>query len=220
MTRTTSSEAGQRVALAPDFESLSERGVRAWTEQMAVRPVGEQYAVDSESGATYVVDPAAGTCTCPDRELRGETCKHLRRVAIEITAGRVPPPGHRHADCVACGVETAVPADREPLVLCSSCDLAPGDVVLDRETGDRLVVVRVTADPADEASVPGGTTTVAAYPTNEGYPADDPVVEAVYASSVLREDDPRRYLFPLSRLSSTDDAAIVDAAPAVLSGRE
>ena len=47
----------EKVALVPDLRSLSERAIRAWTERMAVRPLGDRYAVDSESGATYVVDP-------------------------------------------------------------------------------------------------------------------------------------------------------------------
>jgi hypothetical protein len=198
----------ERVALAPDLRSLSERGARAWTEQMAVRPLDGGYLVDSESGATYVVDPVTGTCTCPDQQLRGETCKHLRRVAIEITVGRVPPPGKRRGTCGACGVEAFVPHDESP-PLCPTCRLEPGDVVLDRERDDRLVVVRVTDDRADEVTVPETDTTVAAYPTNEDYPADDLVVEAVYLSSLDRDDEPVRYRFPRSRLRPADDAAVL-----------
>jgi len=212
MTDSPPPEPTGKVALAPDLRSLSDRGMRAWTERMAVRPLGERYAVDSESGATYVVDPVAGTCTCPDRQLRGETCKHLRRVAIEITARRVPPPGERRADCAACGTGTFVPRDADAPLLCSGCDLDRGAVVLDRETGDRLVVVRVTADRADEVTIAETGTTVAAHPTNEGYPSDDLVVDAVYVTD-LHRDEPRCYSFPRSRLRRTDDATIVDPAP-------
>jgi len=208
MTRTTPSRSAEKVALAPDLRSLSERGVRAWTERMAVRPVGDRYAVDSQSGATYVVDPAAGTCTCPDRQIRGETCKHLRRVAIEITAERVPPPGRRRATCAACGADAFVERDADRPPLCSACRLDPGDVVLDRETGDRLVVSRVTDERAVDAVIAETGRTVADHPTNEGSPSDDLVVEAAYLGDRSRKR-PRQYSFPLSRLRRTDDAALI-----------
>ena len=192
------------VALAPDPESLSQRGLRAWTERMAVRSLGETYVVESESGGRYHVDLRAGTCSCPDHTIRGETCKHLRRVAIEITAGRVPPPGET---CVACGRATA---DPDSSGLCPRCALEPGEIVLDRETGNRLVVVRVRPDTAENTELAATETTVADYPTNEGYPSDDIVVEAVYAADVARRDSPRRYAFPHSRLAPVDDAAIVE----------
>jgi hypothetical protein len=207
MSHSTPPATDELVALAPDPGTLSERGLRAWTERMAVHPMGETYAVDSQSGAQYVVDPAEGACSCPDARLRGETCKHLRRVALEITAGRVPPPGEQPT-CRSCGAETA--AVEEPPVLCESCRPDPGDIVLDRETGDRLVVVRVSPRRADEVEIAATNTTVAAHPSNDGYPDGDPVVEAVYAADVARRDDPRRYAFPLARLESADDAAIVE----------
>lgn len=193
-----------KTALAPDLRRLDERAARAWTESMAVRPLpGSRYAVDAESGATYVVDATAGTCTCPDHEIRGRRCKHIRRVAIEITARRVPAPGQARAVCDACGAETFVPEGADPPHLCGSCGFDPGDVVVDRETGDRLVVVRVTDQRADERPVEAADCTVAAYPTNEGYPDDDLVVEARYLGG------DRRYAFPLGRLRPVDDAAVV-----------
>jgi hypothetical protein len=57
-----------------------------------------------------------------------------------------------------------------------------------------------------------GGGTVADYPTNEGYPGDDLVVEVVYPFSrpeVALADLPR-YSFPLSRLARRD-ATLVDA---------
>lgn len=196
----------RKTALAPDVRRLDERAARAWTEEMAVRSLpGARYAVDSASGATYVVDALAGTCTCPDHRIRGERCKHVRRVAIEITARQVPPPGRTWAVCDACGAETFVPGDAPEPHLCGTCGLEPGEVVLDRETGDRLVVARVTDRRASEARIDAADSTVADYPTNEGYPGDDLVVEATYL-----DDGDRRYSFPLSRLHRTDDAALVD----------
>lgn len=189
------------VALPPALRGLSPRGMRAWVEEMVVRPLGGRYVVESESGGVYVVDLQEGTCTCPDHQIRGKTCKHLRRVAIEITARRVPPPETRRISCQGCGTNIRVDPSDGSQVLCSSCRLEPGDVVLDRETGERLVVVNVTDNRADETDVQATGTSVADYPTNEGYPDDDIVVEAIYVADVSRNDDPRRYLFPLSRLT-------------------
>ncbi|MFB6140543.1 MAG: SWIM zinc finger family protein [Halosimplex sp.] len=202
----------RKTALAPDVRRLDERAARAWTERMAVRPLGEgRYAVDSQSGATYVVDLTEGSCTCPDYQIRGNRCKHLRRVGIEITSRRVPAPGKRRAECAACGIDAFVPED-DDVDLCAACRLEPGDVVRDREADDRLVVARVTPDRADEVVIEGVGETVADYATNEGYPRDDLVVEVVYLSDLARTDTPRRYSFPISRLERVDDAAIVDFA--------
>jgi hypothetical protein len=194
---------------------------------MAVSPLEDAaYEVESESGATYVVDLVDRSCSCPDHRIRGETCKHMRRVAIEVSTRRVPPPGERRANCAACGVETFVSeadhreasdgsgetasSEADP-ALCDTCRLEPSDVVRDRETDDRLVVARVTADRADEVEIAAAGTTVADYGTNEGYPDDDLVVEAAYLGDVGAEN-PRLYSFPLSRLERVDDAAVVDAA--------
>lgn len=188
---------------------MPDRSARAWSERMAVDHLGgSEYAVDSESGSTYVVNPVAGTCSCPDARIRKETCKHLRRVAIEITTHRVPAPGKRRAHCVACGTETFVDEDADS-PLCESCRVDPGDIVFDRETGNRLVVTAVTDRRADETILPETGTTVAAHSTNDGYPDDDVVVEAAYLTDVSREN-PRTYSFPLSRLQRTDDATLVE----------
>ncbi len=211
--RTAGNRSGstERIALAPDLRSMPDRAARAWAERMAVRPLGDgAYAVDSQSGATYVVDPLAGSCTCPDATIRNETCKHLRRVAIEITTRRVPPPGRRRAECAACGTETFVLDDSDPPALCGNCHLEAGGVVLDRETGDRLVVVSVTDRRADDVTIPETGDTVADHPTNDGYPPDDIVVEATYLTDAVAVDEPRHYSFPRSRLRGVDDAALVE----------
>lgn len=196
----------RKTALAPDPRTMDERAARAWTERMAVRPLGGgRYAVDSQSGATYVVDLPQSRCTCPDHEIRQKRCKHLRRVAIEVTSHRVPPPGKRRASCAQCGVETFVPENSGEPSLCATCGLEPGDVVLDRETGDRLVVARVTTARADEYVVESADCTVSAYETNAGYPTDDLVVEASYLGDTVRQATPRVYAFPHSRLAATDE---------------
>ncbi|MCU4717436.1 SWIM zinc finger family protein [Halapricum hydrolyticum] len=195
----------RKTALAPDTRTMDERAARAWTERMAVRPLGGgRYAVDSHSGATYVVNLPESRCTCPDHRIRGERCKHIRRVAIEVTSHRVPPPGKRQVRCAQCGVETFVEEDSAEPWFCSNCRFEPGDVVLDRETGDRLVVAGVTTQRADEYVIDTVDSTVAAYETNAGYPDDDLVVEASYLGDVAHREQPRTYAFPHSRLAATE----------------
>lgn len=197
--------------LAPDLSSLDARSVRAWTEPMAVTPLGSgRYAVETDGGV-YGVTLPDGTCNCPDYGYRGERCKHLRRVAIEVNRGEVPPPGKDRGTCAACGREGFVPEDGP--ALCGDCLYEQGDVVRDRETGDLLVVVRATDTPAEEWDVEGKLVTVADYETNEGYPRDDPVVEVVYPFSGDRDGDlldRRRYAFPHSRLERRDEQFILD----------
>ena len=204
MTLIEPSDDADPTALAPDPESLPDRAARAWTERMSVsRREDDSYAVTTESGQTYRVDLRDRSCSCPDHRIRGERCKHLRRVAIEITARRVAPPGHERARCDACG--TVIFDDRgRSTHRCRRCQLVPGDVVIDRETGDRLVVARVTDDRADERLIEPTGETVAQYDRNEGYPDDDPVVDATYLSDAARSGSPRRYAFPRSRLDRTD----------------
>jgi len=94
MTHATHGRAPRKAPLAPDVTALEDRSARAWTEPMAVRPLGDgRYVVESAGDATYVVDLEAARCSCPDHEIRGARCKHLRRVAIEVTHGRLPAPG-------------------------------------------------------------------------------------------------------------------------------
>lgn len=187
---------------------MDDRSARAWTEAMAVRPLGGgRYAVDSQSGATYVVSLPEGDCTCPDHEIRGVRCKHIRRVAIEVNRGEVPPPGKVEGECAACGREAFVPEDEHPR-LCAECHLEPGDVARDRETGDLVVVARVTDERADEVRIETADATVADYPSNRGYPEDDLVVEVVYPFSADPDvgfDDLPRYSFPHSRLERRDE---------------
>ncbi|WP_255198304.1 SWIM zinc finger family protein [Halorarius litoreus] len=194
--------------LAPDIRRLDDRSARAWTESMAVTPLGRgRYAVDA--GDRYVVNLPEHRCSCPDASIRGETCKHLRRVAIEITRHEVPPPGKREGQCAACGHDRFVPEDGPDL--CDDCRFVAGDIARDRETGDRVVVVESTDDPADEWVVEGTDTTIADYETNEGYPSDDPVVVVVYPFSRRFESfaDLKRYAFPHSRLEPTEEQFVV-----------
>ncbi|MFB6224478.1 MAG: SWIM zinc finger family protein [Haloarcula sp.] len=200
----------QSTALAPDLRSLPDRAARAWTERMAVHPrSGSTYAVATESDSTYLVDIAQRSCSCPDNRLRGEHCKHLRRVAIEITARRVAPPGKQRANCDACGTVTFVSGDAPTPHLCSHCRLDTGDIVQDRETGNRLVITAVTDSLAGEWTIEAIDETVADYDTNDGYPTDDLVVLAAYLSDAVGTTDPKKYAFPLSRLRRVEDAELV-----------
>lgn len=207
MTRTEDPPASAKTALAPNVETLDERSRRAWTEPMAVRRLKDgRYAVDSQSGATYVVDLPQGDCTCPDNEIRGALCKHIRRVAIEINERRVPPP-ELTTQCRACGREIGIDARSDPPYFCPACRLEPGDLVFDREHGPGvpLLVIGVTDRRADEVMIPERGATVAEYGENRGYDPADPVVEVIYPRSVRPGRTPQRYSFPLSRLAKPDD---------------
>jgi hypothetical protein len=163
---------------------------------MTVRPLRDRRYVVETDGGTYVVDVERRTCTCPDHAIRGARCKHLRRVAIEITEGRVPAPHERPAACAVCGRETFVPLDATGSHLCDRHAFDPGEVVTDRETGSTLVVVSTTDRRADAVETREGRL-VADYETNRAYGRHEPVVEAVY----LDDRRPRRrYSFPASRL--------------------
>jgi hypothetical protein len=179
---------------------------------MAVTPLGGgEYAVEGASGTGHVVELPGGTCTCPDHDIRGERCKHLRRVAIVVNRRELPPPGRLAGECLGCGATRFLPEAGPDL--CDECRPDPGALVTDRETDDLLAVVRVTADRADEATIAATGTTVADYPNNEDYPRDDPVVEAVYPfSKGLGHPlaDLPRYQFPLSRLEARGES-LVDA---------
>lgn len=183
------------------------RSRRARREEMRVVPVGDgTYEVWSRSGHVYDVDVEHGRCTCPDHRFRDVRCKHLRRVAIEITLGEVPAPGERAASCAACGTEFFVDRDSVDPVYCEDCTLEPGELVVDRETGDLVVVVESTADRANEVRIPERGWTVADHHSNREYDADDQVVDVLYpldraaSPDDISARDLRRYSFPRGRL--------------------
>ncbi|UPW01432.1 TFIIB-type zinc ribbon-containing protein [Halorussus gelatinilyticus] len=207
MANTTASE--RTHASLPPVEGVTDiRSQRARMERMAVTPLGGGvYEIESQSGNTYSVDLPGGRCTCPDHNFRGVRCKHLRRVAMEVTEGRVPPPGQQAVTCRNCGDERFVDeTDRGPH-FCEECGLDPGETVVDRETGDLLVVVRTTSRRADEVEITGHGCTVAEYSSNAAYRPDDVVVEAMYpvpaglGSGDLQPRHLRRYSFPRGRLA-------------------
>lgn len=208
MGNTTASER-TRASLAPaDPGTMDIRSQRARMERMAVTPIGGGiYEIESQSGNVYSVDLPGGRCTCPDHNFRGVRCKHLRRVAMEVTEGRVPPPGEEAVACTNCGEEIFVDERSDGPHVCETCWLQPGEAVVDRETGDLLVVVRTIDRRANEVTITDRESTVADYPTNEGYRADDVVVEAMYPIPAgLGENDfephhLRRYSFPRGRLA-------------------
>jgi len=186
---------------SPDADT-DDRSTRAAAEEMTVRPLRDRRYVVETDGGTYVVALDAGTCTCPDHAIRGSRCKHLRRVAMEVTAGSVPAPDERVGACAVCGAETFVPLDDPGSHLCSRHAFDPGDAVRDRESGERLVVVAVTTERADAYRTEEDRT-VDEYATNAAYGAHEPVVEAVYVDAVRPGrglSDCERYAFPASRL--------------------
>ena len=191
---------------APVATRLDERSRRARTEPMSVLALGDGlYEVETDGGDTYLIDLTAGRCTCPDHVFRDVRCKHLRRVAIEITEGLVPAPGEVAVDCHDCDEPVFVEEDHAGPVYCAAHRIAPGDVVADRETGATLTVVDVSDLRAGHVRVRAANTTVADYPTNEGYDADEPVVAAVYPHARVAANGPvpdalTVYCFPRTRL--------------------
>lgn len=180
-----------------------DRSARARSEPMTIRPLRDGRYVVETDGGTYVVALDAGTCTCPDHAIRGARCKHLRRVATAVTDGSVPAPDERVGVCAVCGGETFVPIDASGPQLCDRHGFEAGDVVRDRETDERLVVVTVTSERADAVRTDDDRL-VAEYPTNAAYGRHEPVVEAVYVDSLRPGrgiEDCKRYEFPASRLT-------------------
>ena len=216
MANTTASERTR--ATLPPAESVRDiRSQRARMERMAVRPLGGGvYEIESQSGNVYSVDLPGGRCTCPDHNFRGVRCKHLRRVAMEVNEGLVPPPSKEAVACENCGEETFVDEPATGPHFCETCWLEPGEAVVDRETGDLLVVVRTTDRRADEVRIGDSDTTVAEYSTNEGYRADDVVVEAMYpvpaglGTDDLKPHHLRRYSFPRGRLARREEVTVHD----------
>ncbi|MFB6106742.1 MAG: SWIM zinc finger family protein [Halobacteriaceae archaeon] len=203
----TTLSGGDADGTGPDPDS---RAGRARREPMAVLPVGGgRYDVVTGDHHVYTVSLPASTCTCPDHRHRGARCKHLRRVALAVTAGLVPPPGEQRADCAVCGAETFVAEDATGPHFCDRHRLAVGTTARDRETDDRVLVVAVSATAAADVRVPGTDHAVAAHPTNRAYPDDDPVVAAVYLPVSVTEGGAhpgslRVYSFPASRLRPVD----------------
>ncbi|OIB55443.1 SWIM zinc finger family protein [Natrialba sp. SSL1] len=198
---------------------LEERSRRARTEPMSVLPLGDGlYEVESASDHTYLVDLGAGRCTCPDHIFRSARCKHIRRVAIEITDGRTPPPGQLAVECQNADCHESIFVDEDDdnsgatsdeesgqPVYCEEHTLWPGDTVVDRETGDRLTVVDISDLRADAVRIDAADCTVAEYGTNSEYDPDVPVVGVVYPHATVRPNGVvpnslRVYVFPRTRL--------------------
>lgn len=195
---------------APDTATrtsgVSGRTHRALSEEMTVRPLRDGRYVVETDGGTYVVDVEEASCTCPDHAIRGEYCKHLRRVAFEIGVESVPAPDERRGACAVCGRRLFVPRCGSGSYLCDEHRPAVGEVVRDRETGSLLVVVAVTTDRADQAETDEGRI-VAEYSTNTAYGDHEPIVRAVYVSGLAPDRDVgdlKAYDFPASRIVRLD----------------
>ncbi|MFC6719570.1 SWIM zinc finger family protein [Natrialbaceae archaeon GCM10025810] len=189
-----------------DPDDLEERARRARAEAMSVLALGDGlYEVESESGHTYMVDLEAGRCTCPDHVFRDARCKHIRRVAIEITEARTPPPGQIAVECTDCARTVFVDETESEPHYCHRHAIANGDAVRDKETGDRLTVVDVSDRRADAVRIPEAGCTVDEYGTNERYDGDVPVVGVVYPHARIGRNGPvpdslKVYVFPRTRL--------------------
>lgn len=169
---------------------------------MTVRPLRDRRYVVETDGGTYVVALDAGTCGCPDNAIRGARCKHIRRVAMEVTDGSVPAPDQRTSVCAVCGSETFVPRTSIGPHLCPDHEPDEGELVRDRESGSLLVVTAVVPQRAESYRTEEGYT-LDEYETNTHYGRHEPVIEAVYVGSISPDRDPasvKRYGFPASRL--------------------
>ncbi len=207
MTHSLNTPASPKASLSlPADRNLDDRSRRARLEPMSVLPLGDSlYEIESGAGHTYLVDMDAARCTCPDHVFRDARCKHIRRIAIEITEGRVPPPGRRAVVCHDCERSVFVDEDAPGPFYCEDHTLYPGDTVLDRETEDRLTVVDVSDRRADSVRIQSAGCSVAEYGTNENYDPDVPVVGAVYpharvARNGVVPDSLKVYVFPRTRL--------------------
>ncbi|WP_263021050.1 SWIM zinc finger family protein [Natronobiforma cellulositropha] len=220
MTHTQHTHASPKTALPlPPDRQLDERSRRARAEPMAVLALGDGlYEVESEEEHTYLVDIDAGRCTCPDHVFRGVRCKHVRRVAIEITDGRVPPPGRIVRECAECARPLIVEEETPTPVYCPAHTLYPGDAVRDRETGDRLTVVDVSPLRADHVRIRETECTVSEYGSNASYDPDVPVVGAVYpharvARNGVVPDSLKVYVFPRPRLERVEQPIPRESQP-------
>lgn len=100
------------------IDGLDARSMRARTEPMDVALVSiGRYAVTTRTGQEYLVDVLDRDCTCPDWQSHEPSggCKHMRRVNLEILAGRVPrPDGRLPRSVVADGGQPAADGPSEP----------------------------------------------------------------------------------------------------------
>lgn len=216
MTHSAYTSASAARTSLPD-DGLTGRAGRARREPMTVRALrDDSYLVDTEN-ATYVVDLDARSCTCPDHAVRGARCKHLRRVAIEVNEGLVPPPGERTGACAVCGARVFVPVGDGGSHLCRTHRPDRGEFVRDRESGKLLLVTRVTDERADERRTESGRP-IDEFESNRNYGGHEPVVEAVYVAGRRPEggrldvSGERRYGFPASRLRRLPDGEAPDYA--------
>ena len=215
MTHSVHTSASAARHTLPD-DGLTGRAGRARREPMAVRALRDDtYLVDTEHDS-YIVDLDDRSCTCPDNTIRHARCKHLRRVAMEVNEGLVPPPGKRDGACAVCGEPIFVPVGRGSY-LCAAHRPARGEFVRDRESGCLLLVTSVTSERADERETEDGRP-IAEYDSNADYGDHEPVVEAVYVGRASAADGHldvsglRRYSFPASRLKRIPDDVAPDLA--------
>ena len=70
------------------LNSREQRG-REIAKRGGIRQIGARYRVPSQSSASerYLVDLIDETCTCPDYELRRQSCKHVHAVYYFVAWG-------------------------------------------------------------------------------------------------------------------------------------
>lgn len=177
---------------APDFPGAGQKRFEGSMTPSFPRPKHRNLAVLPLTTEAFTLTERLRFSWTPTQKQQRPTCYDANRTPDELPKDRTRTgPSHARGPCRAC------------------LDRASGQAA-SSETGDRLVVRAVTDRRADEVTIDAAETTVADYSTNEGYPADDPVVEASYVGDLLddRTRD-RRYSFPLSRLERAEDAQLL-----------
>lgn len=143
----------------------------------AVAGDDDRYVVVSQSGAEYLVDLRAGTCSCPDYQYRGGRCKHIRRV--EFATGARPIPAGVDGVDPDLGRHLHEGAPRRS-------EFPVGAAVRDRRRGDRggrMRVLRTLDARAEEYEIEPGRTVADANPDSD---PTDRVVEVVFEGDLDR----------------------------------
>lgn len=89
------------------MDTREQRGLAIAERNRLAPRDGLWYVPSGSSGERYTVDPAAGSCTCPDFDLRGAKCKHIWAVEFTIRRETI-----RTEETACCGDEEAVTVTR------------------------------------------------------------------------------------------------------------